>query len=466
MEHREYAPEELRTRLRVFAGGRKAGQGDERPAPGRGAEVEPPVALDEKGMTIFRGENPALKEDGNVDRSCSLYGIGAVLVEALGSSEHSGVNIRETVIESLRERDHSLGCEKYSERTGPDEYARLVEKILKNKGISGATAGAEDGTLLPDRYFGEPVLLGKTIREGVEPLEELLRGLLLEGRVHHLFGGAGKGKTWMALYLAMQLIESGKKVMYLDKENGKRLMAERLESLGVDTERLDSHLLYRDQFSMPATPDAGAAFERLLEEERPELVVFDSWVAFLSEAGLEENDSGDVQKWAKLFALAARRRGVSVLLIDHVPHDTNRSRGSSRKAELMDVQWAIGNKGGFSRGVSGTMYLERIKDREGWLENRVEFTVSATAEDLRIVRRHEDVDPVQSLPAKPRELLLVLDEFPEGVDLVEWREAWKQSHGGGSHSTFYNAKDRLIDPGEGIDPFVEEGPDGKYRKVL
>jgi Protein of unknown function (DUF3987)/RepB DNA-primase from phage plasmid len=90
-------------------------------------EDGPPVELSEKALKVWRGEEPVLKDDGKLDRSLSLLQIGRVLYDA-------GAN-RRVVVEALKERDISLGWEKYSDRRdgGDKEYNAIFDE-LKDKG--------------------------------------------------------------------------------------------------------------------------------------------------------------------------------------------------------------------------------------------------------------------------------------------------------------------------------------------
>src|SRR5215213_1149218 len=51
----------------------------------RGASDEPPVMLDERGLRVWRGEDPKLKDDGTVNRSSSLIKVGRALYDAGGN---------------------------------------------------------------------------------------------------------------------------------------------------------------------------------------------------------------------------------------------------------------------------------------------------------------------------------------------------------------------------------------------
>jgi len=113
-----YAPGELE-RVLPAAGGE--------PEPNRGEQVcegdEPPVALSEGALRVWRGEVPKVKDGGEVDKSKTLFAIGRVLYEA-------GAN-RRVVVEGLRERDEALGFRKYSVNRdgGKREYERIFEKL-------------------------------------------------------------------------------------------------------------------------------------------------------------------------------------------------------------------------------------------------------------------------------------------------------------------------------------------------
>lgn len=84
---------------------------------------EPPVVLSPEALKVWRGEAPRHKENGEVDRSGSLLKIGRVLYDAGGN--------RRVVVEGVRERDRTLGWEKYTgnREGGQREYERIFEKL-------------------------------------------------------------------------------------------------------------------------------------------------------------------------------------------------------------------------------------------------------------------------------------------------------------------------------------------------
>jgi hypothetical protein len=73
--------------------------------------------LDAWALKTWRGENPKVKETGEIDRSGSLMKIGRVLYDA-GAT-------RRGVVEALKERDEALGWQKYAGRS--DEERRYAE---------------------------------------------------------------------------------------------------------------------------------------------------------------------------------------------------------------------------------------------------------------------------------------------------------------------------------------------------
>jgi P4 family phage/plasmid primase-like protien len=84
----------------------------------------PPVQLSSNSRAVWDGQKPKLKDDGSVDRSETLYKIGAVLAEA-GATEA-------TITRALEERDINLGYQKYTDRSDKAFcYAQIAEKVLK-----------------------------------------------------------------------------------------------------------------------------------------------------------------------------------------------------------------------------------------------------------------------------------------------------------------------------------------------
>src|SRR3982751_3013907 len=89
---------------------------------------EPPVLLDDYGTKVWNGEELVNKDDDEVDRSASLYKIGAVIYERLVQFPLNDELVRNVVVDALGDRDVALDLNKYRERNDPKrEYQRIVE---------------------------------------------------------------------------------------------------------------------------------------------------------------------------------------------------------------------------------------------------------------------------------------------------------------------------------------------------
>lgn len=302
------------------------------------------------------------------------------------------------------------------------------------------------------------VLLARDVERGVEPPQELEPGVLLRGRVHQVFAGAGAGKTWVAHWFIIRCIERGERVLFLDMENGPRIVAERLEALGVDTSSLDELLAYIPSPNLSMAPPMPAAYVDLLDTFEPDLVVFDSWINFLSTAQLDENAAGDIASWANVYTRPARDRGITVVLLDHVPHAGTRARGSTRKKDEVDIQLRLSRTKPFSRKRIGEIVLHCEKDREGWLPASTRFTVGGSGDGFVFrctgTGTAREASKGDALTDSQRKAFGALCSFGErGVGFNEWLRA-----AGVSKATLAKAAKLFEDMG-----LVLKGEDKRYR---
>lgn len=286
----------------------------------------------------------------------------------------------------------------------------------------------------------ERVYVGKAITEGVEPPEELVERVLLKARVTSIYSGPGKGKTWLALWLILKVIEQGLPVLFFDSENGLSIVSERLEALGADPDDIDKYLYYYPHPALDLRQETVQTYQELLNI-KPALVVFDSWVNFLASAGLDENSSVDVEQWSVAYALSARNRDSAVLILDHVPKDGSGSRGSGRKKDMVDVQYSLASLMPFDRDSVGSITLKREKDREGWLPWSIHFDVGGDGTGgFKFEPTFEAEDADENEEAA---LEVLSNAFPEGGKAVEWQRACYDLKGM-SRATFYRVKKSLV----------------------
>jgi hypothetical protein len=322
----------------------------------------------------------------------------------------------------------------YGEREAITELPRKIAPASQPNGHDQARRTQDYGQ----------ILLGRAITEGIEPPEELVADVLLAGKVHSIYSGASTGKTFLMLWLILRVLDRGLPVLVFDMENGPRIMAERLEQLDADPEQLDKLLHYHFYPNLPTTGEGLAEYEMRLDNLKPALAVFDSWINFLAANGLEENSSNDVSAWSAAYTHPARSRGIAVLLLDHVPKDGVSSRGSGRKKDEVDVMWALRNPYPFDRDTVGRIVLTREKDREGWLPESVGFSVGGGEEGFVFSRSEGTVELEDSDGLKPseRKVLEALEKLgKKGATASEWQKAAASANV--ARRTFYRAKSEL-----------------------
>ena len=292
-------------------------------------------------------------------------------------------------------------------------------------------------------------LLAKAMEEGIDPPEELERDVILRGRVHWVYAAAGLGKSWLALWLTKRCIERGQRVVYFDAENGQRTVSERLQALGVSTEGLDDLLYYYPFPYLTTEPEVVGAYRAMLDEVRPDLIVFDSLVNFLGSSGLEENSNDDLVEWATAFTRPAREREIACLVLDHTPHDGDHARGASRKKDEADVMWALRCALPFDRDRVGSVTLRRDKDREAWLPERVGFSVGGTQDGFIFRRSDGTIEEPNAEDGLTRTERLTLDALRDdfsqrGATASEWLRAAKKLKV--SEAAFWRAKKAITPP--------------------
>jgi hypothetical protein len=298
----------------------------------------------------------------------------------------------------------------------------------------------------PEERDDGRVLLGKVIREGIEPPAVLVEDVLLEGKTHAIYGPSGHGKTYVELWLALRVRERGGPVIVFDNENNVSIMAERLEQLGADPDQLDRGFYYYPFPELPTTEEGRLAYEAKLDRIKPALVCFDSWISFLASNGLDENSSNDISTFSAHYLQPARRRGITTLILDHVPHDGGHARGSTRKRDEVDVMFSLSRLRPFDRDQVGSIVLTRVKDREGWLPQSITFSVGGDGRGGFVFSRSSgtfETEGDDGLKDSERKSLKALETFGQsGARAVEWQK--KAVEFEVARRTFYGAKGALL----------------------
>jgi len=289
--------------------------------------------------------------------------------------------------------------------------------------------------------------LAKAINEGVEQPTRLVDPVLLEGRVHCIFGGPEQGKTLLLLYLILSVLRQGKRVMFFDEEIGTNETAERLEAMGATTD--DLNRLFYFPFALINSLDEMAAL--ILEGIQQEGITFvglDSISKALAAAGLDENSNSDCTKFMRAWVTpASHQYGATVVYLDHiakVEDDGSYSRGASSKLADTDIQWHIKATVAPTRFSMGRLVLTKKKDRTATVPSTVRYVAGGDGNGaINIGLEASDfIAPVRVNKNDRKYVLALYGDDNAGLRFAEWHAAV-----GSPESSFKVARRRLVNAG-------------------
>ncbi|MBP1911458.1 ATPase domain-containing protein [Thermococcus stetteri] len=158
---------------------------------------------------------------------------------------------------------------------------------------------------IPELEFTEREALKSRFETGIPGLDGLLGGGIYEGSITLIAGPTGSGKTILALNLASNLSESGKKVLYIAYEESEAALKGTLSKLGL-----------KDNFRIISMVPEGrtpveyySLIRELVERDGFDVLVIDSLSAM--ESHMEEKE---FLKAVRYLQLLTKERGVTFIL--------------------------------------------------------------------------------------------------------------------------------------------------------
>ena len=176
---------------------------------------------------------------------------------------------------------------------------QAAEKPLKQRGGTGASISR-----IRDVEAGRQLYTSS----GVEEIDRVLGGGIVEGSLM-LFGGApGIGKSTLLLQICADLAKAGRRVLYVSGEESAKQIKLRADRLGAGES--DMRVL---------SENAMDAIEARLAEYAPEYCVIDSiQTMYRPELGSAPGSVSQVRECASLLMRYAKTTGCAMFLIGHV----------------------------------------------------------------------------------------------------------------------------------------------------
>ena len=146
---------------------------------------------------------------------------------------------------------------------------------------------------------------------GMEELDRVLGGGIVEGSLTLLGGEPGVGKSTLLLQICSKLAQAGKTVMYISGEESARQIKLRAKRVGAGHEGL-----------LVLAENAMDEIEDKLEKTAPDLVIVDSiQTMYRPEMASAPGSVSQVRECASLFMRYAKTNGCAIFLVGHVTKD-------------------------------------------------------------------------------------------------------------------------------------------------
>ena len=173
-----------------------------------------------------------------------------------------------------------------------------------------------------------------------DAVDWLIEPFLEVGTINAWFGKPEAGKSLLALEDCLTLIRSGHVVVYIDEENRISDHVERLQAFGATPGELDRLKMFSFAGLPPLdTIGGGVHLLALAVTHGASLVVLDTSTRMVQG---KENDSDTFIQLYRCSLVPLKRRGITVLRLDHPGKDESRGqRGSSAKDGDVDTIWRL-----------------------------------------------------------------------------------------------------------------------------
>ncbi len=302
--------------------------------------------------------------------------------------------------------------------TPPDSVILLPRRLQNPQDERGQIPADEDP------YSFGPIKRVRVSAEAANPPTILVPGLVYEEGVHVWEARPGTGKSIAAMAVAARLMRDGKRVMYVDVENGERTVEDRMASMGFTDAELGERFFY---YPFPGLDPQ--KFLRLVQAVDPALVVFDNLAGLLADAGIDENSNTGVTRWYNAFPKPIKADGKAVLILDHVTKKGGESRGAGAKLAEVETRFVVRQTKNFNRRKVGELRFTLEKDRSAAMPDKV---VAYRAGGTPFV-----FQPIPALTDRQREAFEALED---GATSAEWMKA-----SGLAKATFYRIRNELLE---------------------
>lgn len=215
--------------------------------------------------------------------------------------------------------------------------------------------------------------------------------ILYAGKINGIYGDPETAKTWFALHLATQVLNTGGTVALIDIDhNGENDTVDRLRKLGVNDYHIGDPSRFR--YYIPETPAELLTTRDDIIDQHPTLCILDSIGELIPMLGLDSNSNDDISRGYRAMLSPLAQEHTAVLTIDHLAKDKTGTgayaiggiakkriiNGAYYHAEAIDIP---------APGIVGKVRLMVTKDRPGGVREHApagsigNFIIDSTASD-------------------------------------------------------------------------------------
>ncbi|ORT48517.1 hypothetical protein KBI5_15470 [Frankia sp. KB5] len=190
------------------------------------------------------------------------------------------------------------------------------------------------------------------------------------GKVHSVFGESESLKSWLCQYGAVQEINAGNAVLYVDFEDDEGSVVSRMLALGANPGRIRERLRYirPDGPLAPGGADAAGLYQLAAQST---LAVLDGVSEAMVLHGLDpDKGTKDAAEFFDLLPRPLAQAGAATVMIDHIPKNTlpgtkNALGAQHKRAGINGASYSVRATETFGFGLHGQAVIEVAKDRPG-----------------------------------------------------------------------------------------------------